>query len=172
MPPGMEKQDANRILEQIKELSIIARKIYTIYLIVIAYFVIVVASISDRQLLLLQTPPIRIFGIESLVGLHWLFIISPLIAISLFIYLQIYLLRIGGYIGTLPKQEKKYIYPWIINFVYHLDEGLLGKIQKLIIHSTLYYSLPILLTTLTLKSLKMHDVSITGSTVLMIWQKA
>jgi len=155
--------DVNRHLEQIKELSLIAKRIYAIWLIVNAYLCIVIIGISDRHLLLLQTPPIRIFGIESLVSPSFLFIVSPVILISVFTYLQLYLLKLGSWIYTLPRNERGFIYPWIVNDIYICTNngGLIDKLLSVGVQWTLWYPLPIMSIALNLSALKMHDSRLT-----------
>ncbi len=79
----------NWLLDNIAEASKNARKIYLLYIGFLAYCALTVVSTTDRQIVLNEPARLPIINVE--VALNGFFLLSPLLAIFVFIYFQIYL---------------------------------------------------------------------------------
>lgn len=167
------------LLENIAEASKNARKIYFLYLGLLAYCALTVVSTTHRQIILNETARLPIVNLNVL--LNGFFVLSPLIAILVFVYFQLYLHRLRGLIDDLRNNylsiEKKRLYPWMINISEDPEPGLIGKLQKITVKLTLWVSLPIVLNLIALWHLKKHEpfwsyvvvlLSIFG-TAIVIW---
>jgi len=136
------------IFENIAEASKKASRIYTVFLSVLAYCAITVVSTTDRQLLLNE--PVRLPLINVEVSLAGFFVLSPIISILIFVYLQLYFHRIKGLIEQLKTdydhKDKRRIYPWLLNIAREPEPGAVGKVQSFIASFSLWWCLPIVLT--------------------------
>ncbi|GBE33915.1 secreted effector protein pipB2 [bacterium BMS3Bbin06] len=171
------------LIENIAEASRNARKIYLFYNSFLAYCTLTIINISDRQLVLNETVHLPL--INTNVQLINFFIIAPLIAIFIFIYLQIYLHRIKGLKVDLRSNyspiEKRRLYPWILNIAEDPESGCIGELHVGIFKLSVWWLLPIFLIFMTFFVVKKHDpvlsyvlgaVSILGtSIVVLFWER-
>jgi hypothetical protein len=151
-PPGW-------LIENIAEASKNARKIYLIYVAVLAYCALTVVSTTDRQIILNETARLPLVNLDvSLIGF---FIIAPLLTIFVFIYFQLYLNRVNRLILDLRTNylpvEKRRLYPWLLNFAEDPDPGFTGILQNVIVRFSLWWSLPIVLILFSFWFVKKHD---------------
>lgn len=146
------------LLENIAEASKNARKIYFLYVGILGYCALTVVTTTDRQIILNDT--VRLPFVNLNVWLSGFFIIAPLMAIFVFVYLQLYLSRLNRLITDLRANyapiKKGRLYPWMINFAEDPDEGFIGKLQILIVKFSLWWLLPIVLALFPLWFVKKH----------------
>jgi uncharacterized protein YjbI with pentapeptide repeats/MFS family permease len=147
------------LIENIAEASKNARKIYFLYIGFLAYFGLTVFGTSDRQIILNETASLPFFGLE--VSLNGFFIIAPLIAILVFVYLQLYLYRLKASIDDLrfnyASVEKRRLYPWMINIAEDPDPGFIGKLQVIMVKLSVWILLPLVLFLIAIWFVKKHD---------------
>ena len=147
------------LIENIAEASKNARKIYFLYIGFLAYCALTVVSTSDRQIILNETVSLPILRLD--VSLNVFFILTPLIAIFVFSYLQLYLSTRKDLINSLkrdfPSIGGEYLYPWILVVLDYPKQGLIGKLQSAIVKFSLWISLPLVLILIAILSVKKHD---------------
>jgi uncharacterized protein YjbI with pentapeptide repeats len=147
------------LIQNIADASKIAAKIYIIYIGFLLYCVITVLGSSDRQLILNETTHLPIINLN--VSFTGFYIAAPLIAIFIFLYLQMYLSRIKGLTADLRKNYssvgKRRLYPWMLNIAEDPEPGLLGKLQKNIVKFAVWYFLPIVLFIIAMGYVKKHE---------------
>jgi uncharacterized protein YjbI with pentapeptide repeats len=153
------KEDCGWLIGNISEASKNARQIYFLYVGFVSYCVLTLFGTSDRQMIFNDTTRLPIVDLE--VSLNGFFILAPLLAISIFVYFQLYLYRINSLstdlrnaCGKLPKRR---LYPWMINIAEDPDEGLIGKLQILVVKFSVWWMLPIVLMLFSLWIIKKHD---------------
>ena len=147
------------LLENIAEASKNARKIYLLYIGFLAYCALTVVSTTDRQIVLNEPARLPIINVE--VALNGFFLLSPLLAIGVFIYFQIYLNKLKRLTDDLrfnyaPVAQGR-LYPGLLNFADELDKGFVSKIQRFIVNFSLWWSLPLVLFIISLWYIKKHD---------------
>lgn len=147
------------LIENIAEASKNARKIYLLYMGILAYCALTVVSTTDRQIILNETASLPFFKLE--VSLNGFFILAPLIAIIVFIYFQLYLHRLKGLINDLRTNyasiEKRRLYPWMVNIAEDPEPGFIGKLQGMIVKFSLWWYLPMVLILMACWFIKKHD---------------
>jgi len=150
-PPGW-------LVENIAEASKNARKIYLLYITFLAYCALSVAGTSDRQIILNES--IRLPLMNADVSAIGFFLVAPLMAILLFVYLQLYLSRIHGLITDLRTSyapiEKRRLYPWLLNIAEDPEPGFIGKLQRGIAQCSLWWLLPAVLMLFAFWFVKTH----------------
>ncbi len=155
-----ETIETNYLIENIKEVSKISQKIYLLYNGLLLYCVLTLIGTSDRDIVLNTGVHLPILNVN--VSLYGFFIIAPLIAIYIFIYLQLYLNRLQGLKYELPKKYalkgKRVLYPWILNIAEDPDSGTIGKLQKNIAKFSLWWTLPVFLILFAFWVVKKHDL--------------
>jgi len=177
------REDYSWLIENIAEASKNARKIYFFYIGFLAYCALTVVGTSDRQIIFNDTARLPIVNLE--VSLNGFFIIAPLLAISIFVYFQLYLYRLKGLntdlyenYGTVPKRR---LYPWMVNIAENPEEGVIGRLQVLVVKFSLWWTLPIVLMLFSLWIVKKHSTTLSYSlglftcfgtvVVLFFWNK-
>ena len=147
------------LLENIAEASKKASRIYTIFIGLLAYCALTVVSTTDKQLILNEPARLPVVNIE--VNLVGFFILSPILALVVFVYLQLYLHRIKSLVNKLgtqyAKMEQGSLYPWMLNIAEDPEPGGIGKLQKGIVAASLWWSMPIILFLFPLWYMKTHD---------------
>jgi uncharacterized protein YjbI with pentapeptide repeats len=147
------------LFDRIDEASKNTRKIYFLYMGLLAYCALTIVSTSDRQIILNETATLPILKLD--VPLNGFFILAPLIAILVFIYFQLYLHRLKGLIVDLRTNyapiEKRRLYPWIINIAEDPEPGTVGALQKIIVSFSLWTSLILVLILFALWYVKTHE---------------
>lgn len=151
--------NTNNIIDNIKEASKNARQIYFLYIGILAYCAFTVVSTTDRQIILNAKVNLPIININ--VSLNGFFILCPLIAISIFVYFQLYLQILRGLITKLSdsnaNNKKEHLYPWMLNVIDDPTVGFIGKLQKTFVSFSLWWSLPIVMSLFSLWYVKKHD---------------
>jgi hypothetical protein len=103
--PSEEKPNASyRLLDNITEASKNARQIYFLYMGFLAYCTLTVFGTFDRQIVLNKTTSLPIIGMD--VSLNAFYIASPIIIILVFVYFQLYLLKLRSLIEKCNDEEK------------------------------------------------------------------
>jgi hypothetical protein len=147
------------LIENIAEASKNARKIYFLYMGLLAYCALTIVSTSDRQIILNETATLPILKLD--VPLNGFFILAPLIAILVFIYFQLYLYRLKGLIDDLRTNyasiEKRRLYPWMINIAEDPEPGAVGALQRIIVSFSLWTCLTLVLILFALWYVKKHE---------------
>lgn len=147
------------LLGAVAESSKNARNIFLLYVGFLTYCILTVVGTTDRQIILNETAHLPIVNID--VSLNGFFIISPIFAICLFIYFQIYLRKLNylksKLITNFPDIDKDRIYPWIVNFRDEVNPGILGFLQRLFIKISIWWSLPLALIIIALWYIKKHE---------------
>ena len=109
------KPDAPKwLLDNIADASKNTAKIYLFYMGLLAYCALTVVSTNDKQLIL-NNATVHLPFININVSLIGFFIIAPLLLIIVFIYFQLYLIRVRRLISDLRTKydeiEERRIYP-------------------------------------------------------------
>ncbi len=147
------------LFDRIDEASKNTRKIYFLYMGLLAYCALTIVSTSDRQIILNETATLPILRLD--VPLNGFFILGPLIAILVFIYFQLYLHRLKGLIVDLRTNyasiEKRRLYPWMINIAEDPEPGAIGTLQRIIVSFSIWTSLTLVLILFALWYVKKHE---------------
>jgi hypothetical protein len=147
------------LIENIAEASKNARKIYFLYIGLLAYCALTVVSTSDRQIILNETATLPILRLE--VSLNGFFLLAPLVAILVFIYFQLYLHRLKGLVDDLRNNyvpiEKKRLYPWMVNIAEDPEPGWVGKWQQRIVRFSIWTALPLVMILFSVWYVKKHE---------------
>ena len=147
------------IIDNITEASKNARSIYFLYLGLLAYCVLTVLSTDDRRLIVGQLVKLPIVNLE--VDLDGFFLATPIIAILIYIYFQLYLYRLRSLISDLrigyAPVEKRRLYPWMLNIAEEPDSGIVGNVQVGIVKLTVWWSLPIVLAMMNVRYVYKHN---------------
>ncbi len=137
----------NWLIENIAEASKNARQIYFLFIGFLTYCALTIVSTSDRQIILNEEANLPIIKLD--VSLNGFFILSPLISLLVFTYLQLYLQRLKGLVTYLrinyPFVNKRRLYPWMINIAEAPESGIVGTLQRVFVSFTLWWSLPLVL---------------------------
>jgi hypothetical protein len=147
------------LINNITEASKNARQIYFIYIIFIMYAVLVIISTSDENIVLNRSAHLPIINVN--IPLNGFYILSPIIAIFIFVYFQLYLFKIKYLIDDLRvkylKVEERRLYPWMLNIADYPEKGVIGIIQTAIGKISIWCLLPIFLSVVTIWYIKRHD---------------
>ncbi len=139
-PPGKKEKDPGWLIDNIEKASINARRIYLLFIGFLAYCALTVASTKDRQIILNETAHLPIVNLD--VPLNGFFLLAPVIAVFVFIYLQLYVHRLKGLITDLrtnyPSVEKRRLYPWMLNIAEDPEPGIIGRLQKIMFNFSLW----------------------------------
>ncbi len=155
----MDKEDKARLLEIVDSASQHARRIFYLYIGFLTYCILTVASTTDRQLALPGEQallPILNIGVP----LQGFFLYAPLIAIFLFVYFMVYLVRLKSLVVLLGKDfNKRLLFPWMFNIAEDPDKeyGGVAILQRYITSFSLWFTLPITLFIFAGKYVKKHE---------------
>ena len=120
------------LLTNIESASRMASRVYLVLLGVLVYVAITVVSTTDLQLVLNKPAKLPVVDIE--VNIVGFFLLSPIIATLVFVYLQLYLHRIKGLTAQLREDyapvEKRRLYPWMLNIAEEPEPGAVGNLQR------------------------------------------
>jgi len=155
----------NSLIDNIAEASKNARKIYLLFIGLLAYSALTAVSTSDRRIILNEPAHLPVINLD--VSLDGFFILAPILSIFIFIYFQLYLHKLKRLIDDLrknyqPIKEDQEIYPWMINFVDELGYGFIAATQRFIVKFSIWWSLPTVLTFLALWYIKKHHPVLMG----------
>jgi uncharacterized RDD family membrane protein YckC len=159
--PAEDRPEApGALIDNIEKASLNARRIYLLFIGLLAYCALTVAGTSDRRIILNEPANLPVINLE--VSLDGFFILAPLLAIFIFVYFQLYLHKLKRLLDKLrskyqPLAEDEKIYPWMLNFVSELGSGFVARTQRFIVNFSLWWSLPAVLMILALWYLKKHD---------------
>ncbi len=147
------------LIDNITEASKNARQIYFLFIGFLSYCALTIVSTSDRQIILNEEASLPIIKLD--VSLNGFFILSPVISLLVFTYLQLYLQRLKGLITDLRTNyasvNKRRLYPWMINIAEAPESGIVGKLQRVFVSFTLWWSLPLVLVLDSYWYVKKHD---------------
>jgi uncharacterized protein YjbI with pentapeptide repeats len=185
--PGTEEDflSFDRLYTNIDEASQNCRKTYFIYIALLSYALLTILTTSDLHLILGQNVNLPV--IDTNVPVHFFFTLTPFLAIGLFVYIQLYLIKIDKLIKYSLKKchdkygencpeepkckkeekrfdihricnlQKNYLYPWIIIFSRYYEKGLVGALQRMIVKFSLWWFLPTVLMTFNLFVIRKHE---------------
>ena len=179
-PDGLTDGSATKwIYSRIDEVAKNCRKIYFIYLGLLSYALLTVFTTPSQNLFLGQNVLLPL--VKAPVSLHYFLILTPLIAIGIFIYSQLYLLKLNKLIAyaiktcsnanpNCPKRQgpkchiyniceehRNRLYPWMIIFGKYAKKSFAGKLQIFFVKFSLWAFLPMVLISFSLFVVKKHD---------------
>ncbi|KKL59216.1 hypothetical protein LCGC14_2217560, partial [marine sediment metagenome] len=147
------------LFNNIAEASKNARSIYLLYLGFVSYCLLTAFGTTDRQIFLNEQVSLPIIKVD--VSLYGFFIVAPIIAIFIFLYLQLYLGRLKGLLSDLRENyaplEKRRLYPWMLNIADDPEPGFMGWLQRSIVILSLWWSLPLTLAVFAISIIRKHD---------------
>lgn len=150
------------VVDSIAETSKNASQIYVLYMSFLAYCVLTIFTTRDDGFLLNQAMNLPLLNVP--VPSQVFFTLAPVIAIALFIHLQFYQCR---FMALLSDSREHYapmgrrrLYPWLITFAEEPEAGLVGSLQTMVVQSSLWWSLPMVLTLFAFWNLKRHIVAL------------
>lgn len=151
--------ETSRLSQNVTEASKNARKIYFLYIGFLIYCALTVVGMSDRQIILNDAVHLPIIGMD--VYLDGFFILSPVIAIFVFIYMQLYLTFRRELIDDLkvkiPELGREHLYPWMLVALDFPEKGFVGRFQSIFVIFSVWFSLPIVLGIISTWFAKTHD---------------
>jgi uncharacterized protein YjbI with pentapeptide repeats len=151
------------LYSNIAEASKIARRILFVYLGFVIYSLYTVVGSSDVSLFLGESIPLPILGIE--VNSITLLSSFPVVAIAVFAYIQIYVLRIRSMVCDLRErydyEPNKRLYPWMVLIAEEPDRGAVGWLQRIASTLMIWAPLPVALFLMALWGIRRHDPSLT-----------
>lgn len=116
--PEKESRAPRWLFDHIAEASKNARSIYFLYLATVAYCALTVLTTRDEKIFFNE--PVRLPIVNLEVQFNTFFGLAPFLIIFLFIYFQLYLGKLKSLVdelvSTYGNEEKRRIYPWMINF--------------------------------------------------------
>jgi uncharacterized protein YjbI with pentapeptide repeats len=168
----------DRIYCNIDEAAKNCRKIYFIYLGILAYALLTAATISNEKLIF--GAEVKLPFIASAVPSGLFFVLTPLMAIGLYIYIQLYLRKVNELINnsieecknknkkcnrqsdsecniyTICKGHQCRLYPWILIFK-RWSQGVPGWAQENFAKFSLWWLLPIVLIVFSVGIIKKQE---------------
>ena len=146
------------LYENIAETTKNARKIYFMYVGFLIYCLLTVADTSDREIILNGMVHLPLVNLD--ISLNWFFILAPLLAIFMFVYLQFYLNRMKSRINYLkanytPQKERSY--PWMLYYTEDHEEDTIGIVRAILVKLSLWWLLPVVLGFFAFWFVKKHD---------------
>jgi uncharacterized protein YjbI with pentapeptide repeats len=183
-PPEPQKPEApDWLYKNIEEVSKNAAKVYLVYMGFMAYAALTAISTPDRGLILNDKAHLPIVNID--VSANGFFIFAPLLVITIFLYLQIYLQRQMHLLAFLDTQyepmQGRRLYPWIVNIAMYPNPGFMGKLQKLAVTLCIWIAPVVALNVISLSYIRKHDVvavyavallALVGTLVIVFFWKA
>ena len=156
---NQNRQAPDWLFDNIAEASKNARRIYLLYIGALAYFALTVFTTPDRRIFFNEPTRLPIVNLE--VSFTSFIILAPVLAAFLFIYFQLYFNKVKRLIDELEAkygaEEKRRLYPWLLNFTDELKSGFVGLCQRIIVNFSLWWSLPVVLMVLAFWSVKKQD---------------
>lgn len=149
--------EADWLIDKISEASKNTRRIHSLYIGLLFYCFLTVLTVTNMQLVFNETVRLPIFNLD--VPLNGFFFISPIMVLILFIYFQIHLNELKQLTNTLELKypnDKKRIYPWIMNLSDNHPSEIINKIKNFIISFSLWWALPLFLCTNAFQFVKKH----------------
>ena len=146
------------LFANITEASKNSSTIYFLYIGFLIYCAFTVFGTPDRYIIFNEKVKMPILNID--VPLIGFMLMAPLVAIFLFVYLQIYLGRLKWLIDLSTNYapiERGRLYPWMLNFPKDPESGFIKGLQNIIIKISLWGLLPLVLGLFAFWSLKTHD---------------
>ncbi len=169
----------DRVYGNIDEAAKNCRKVYFIYLSLLSYALLTAVTTSNKQLILGENVKLPLINME--VSAYLFFMLTPIIAIAILTYIQLYLLKVNELIQYsieecreenphCPNQGdhecdiyhictgyQSRLYPWMIIFSRYSNIKVVGKLQRLLANLSLWWLLPIILMAFSLLIIKKHE---------------
>lgn len=147
------------LLSNIADATKSAKRIYLVYLGLVAYCAITVVTTTDRQLVLKHIVNLPLMNVQApLVGF---FAATPILILLVYLYLLLLLTHRKDLIIELmsrhPNVVRERLYP---SFLLALDfpkKGFVGTVESLCAHSSVWYSFPLALMVFSTFIIKKHD---------------
>ena len=166
LPPDIAKFDA---LTQVEKISQNAGTTFFGLLGACLYSWLTIATTTDVALITDRTStPLPI--ISTQISLPWVYLAAPLIVLSAYLYLQLYLQRLWQGLSTLPavfpdgKALDEKSYPWLLNglvrahfFRLALDQRPLSSLENYLTIFLAWWVVPLTLIAFWLRYLPRHD---------------
>jgi len=158
------------IYDNIAEVSRMAKRVFNIYIFLVLYTIMTVATVSDRQILLNGTVRLPIFAVDvSLIGF---LAFSPASILGAYFYLQLYLGRLKGLVAQLrtnyPSVPRRRLYPWIFNLAIDPDPGLCGWGQRFFVAFSQIGLIVVVFYMIGIVSSKMHSRALALSFLIVL----
>jgi uncharacterized protein YjbI with pentapeptide repeats len=148
--------------DQIVEASHQARRTGTVYLTFVAYAILTILGLSDKQLVL--NGIVRLPIVDSEVPLHSYFIVAPAVIMAMYVYFHLQLWMASSAIsgdGLSPNDFSRQYYPWAVYYQDCPEDGAMSWIRKAFVGLYLWWSLPTVLTLFARAIVKKHNSGLT-----------
>ncbi len=160
VPEDQQKPEApSWLINNIAELSKNARTLHTIYVGFLTYCALTIISTTDRKIILDEQAHLPVANID--VPFTAFVLVTPIIAIAVFLYFQLHLQALNAAITNLRSKyapvEKGRLYTWMINTANEPEHGAMGKLQMVIAKLSLWWLLPTVLILIASWALKKHN---------------
>jgi len=150
----------NNIAEAIKS----TQQVFFILISFLVYSAITIVATGDRQIVLNSTVQLPLLG--STVSLEGFLLLVPAVAVLIFCYFHLYLLRLRGLVMRVHKEygdlERGRLYPWVLTIAEDPETGTVGTIERAATHFCLWWILPLVLILFPLSSIKEHSLMLTS----------
>jgi uncharacterized protein YjbI with pentapeptide repeats len=159
-----ERGDAPEwLIENIAELSKNARTLHIVHVSFLIFCGFTIVATTGRKIIFDEAVHLPIVNLD--VPFSWFVITAPLVAISIYIYFQIYLQALKETVTRLRASyapvEKGRLYPWIINLIEEREPGLLGVLQGAMVNLSLWWLLPVVLLCFLTFTIRKHSFQLT-----------
>jgi len=148
------------IIGNIAEASKNAQQVFFVLVSLLVYCAISVTGTADRQVVLNSTVQLPV--LNSTVSLEAFFLLAPIFALLVFVYLQLYLQRLKGLIRQLradyAQVEPRRLYPWVLTIAEDPEPGAIGKLQGIVTDLSLWWLLPLVLLLFAVWSVRKHSL--------------
>lgn len=148
------------IIGNIAEASKNAQQVFFVLVSLLIYCAISVTGTADRQVVLNSTVQLPV--LNSTVSLEAFFLLAPVFALLVFVYLQLYLQRLKGLVHQLRADyapvEPRRLYPWVLTIAEDPEPGSIGKLQGIVTDVSLWWLLPLVLLLFAVWSVRKHTL--------------
>lgn len=147
------------LVNRIESVSLLAKKIYGIYISLCIYSAITVLTTNDYQLIINDKVELPIISTEIQVA--GFFFITPILLIALYLYMHLYLYYNDKMIIRLKNYNDDDLlvnyYPWFININRFVEKGFVGHVHRFFVNVILWWSLPLVLSIFAIVYIKKHE---------------
>lgn len=137
-----------------------ARNVLLLFLGFLVYWCLTIIDVSDHRIILDKT--VRLPLLELELGRDLYFILTPLLAILIYTYLQLSIYQVTSLLSGLKinnsSPEKVYLYPWMLNLSETSESGFFDFIQRFFTWLFLWASLPMVMLFNAFWYLRTHEL--------------
>ena len=159
--PSAKAEIPGDMLKCISDLSQSASYAYVLYLSFLAYCTLTILTTTDAQIIRNDTTVLPLINLN--VPFSTFFRVAPLIAIGLFIYFELYHSRVTGILNDVRSDyaplDKRRLYPWLVTLGEQPDPGAVGRLERLVVTFSLWWTLPIVLWLFAFWTLRKHALT-------------